>query len=983
MSESSRNADAMPPPSKRINVPPCQSFNELLIAANATQVERNGSEQWAPINSHASNGGIIGRSGSESHDHHDANHRANEYQARVQRDDDCHESNGQSKKMEMVTDAFKPNNKRKGPNSSSSITANHKRHVRNDAKGGRPSSHRKPVKEQTFTHSHQSSQPARSSAPPIPGLTYRSPHASSRHLPTTGGSASHSEPSHHPYSGPSHGQSGPSHGHPGTPEGHGMPHPSGVHLVPPGATHVHPGTPVQYLQPPASQPSAPVAYSMAPMQMQSYHPAPVVMQPSPAGYVVDHHSPHNYPAQMGPRPVTMWQPPTPHPPAGGHHMYPPPGMHAGVPPGGAAPNAHGGVAYAISPSARDGPGHPVAAATTHHHTQGGPSSKYATDDGGAFDEEEATNQANPRMGSDDRRGSSDSASGVSSTYDASRMVQWYRKDDDAPDLCPLYDQHGARIAEPTIQAWVEKGAKWDNEYQAFIFQKKNHFQVSITVTGLPSSESRPVYIQHSEPVMIDHSKETRQYENSVIPGEDHHAQSNSDDSHGRGNAYGKRVSQMATYSHKVCCYLDPAGGHVDARHVGFPRGREALLQMSHNRFPRTTICLYDTLYTVGCIRMYLGEGLCTKTPYTVAHMLPECLQSLTHFFAGFSSIVMPGVGSNVQRSPLMPGVCLSVQVSDIDWFAHLYAVKMESTRSAVRLQQGLSDRSKVDYDYEPLHRGQKPDEFKAVAGKLHFEEPTGNNARRYNRINPEQKYFALVVALVARVGQTYHKVASIMSDRVVVRSSHPKQFGPNPTIPRATADKQQAHHTPPSNPTPPPTVMAPAPTWTPGTVPNTLTYNGRVGVGVVNPAEALQVHGNLLLAGNILQLSDARVKENIVRQPSDAHHMARLREVQLCTFNYTDSIRKHPRATDDGSARSAPKRRREQLGVVAQELYKVIPEAVHVLDTPGGKPSSLPSQALAVDKDRLLFECIGALKHLDAQNRELHARLRRLEDEKN
>eukprot|EP00041_Stephanoeca_diplocostata_P029453 m.869122 g.869122 ORF g.869122 m.869122 type:complete len:65 (-) comp23563_c2_seq57:936-1130(-) len=43
----------------------------------------------------------------------------------------------------------------------------------------------------------------------------------------------------------------------------------------------------------------------------------------------------------------------------------------------------------------------------------------------------------------------------------------------------------------------------------------------------------------------------------------------------------------------------------------------------------------------------------------------------------------------------------------------------------------------------------------------------------------------------------------------------------------------------------------------------------------------------------------------------------------------------------------------------------------------------LPSQALAVDKDRLLFECIGALKHLDAQNRELHARLRRLEDEKN
>eukprot|EP00041_Stephanoeca_diplocostata_P029452 m.869007 g.869007 ORF g.869007 m.869007 type:complete len:508 (-) comp23563_c2_seq50:1203-2726(-) len=433
------------------------------------------------------------------------------------------------------------------------------------------------------------------------------------------------------------------------------------------------------------------------------------------------------------------------------------------------------------------------------------------------------------QGSDDRRGSSDSASGVSSTYDASRMVQWYRKDDDAPDLCPLYDQHGARIAEPTIQAWVEKGAKWDNEYQAFIFQKKNHFQVSITVTGLPSSESRPVYIQHSEPVMIDHSKETRQYENSVIPGEDHHAQSNSDDSHGRGNAYGKRVSQMATYSHKV---------------------------------------------------------------------------------------------------------------SDIDWFAHLYAVKMESTRSAVRLQQGLSDRSKVDYDYEPLHRGQKPDEFKAVAGKLHFEEPTGNNARRYNRINPEQKYFALVVALVARVGQTYHKVASIMSDRVVVRSSHPKQFGPNPTIPRATADKQQAHHTPPSNPTPPPTVMAPAPTWTPGTVPNTLTYNGRVGVGVVNPAEALQVHGNLLLAGNILQLSDARVKENIVRQPSDAHHMARLREVQLCTFNYTDSIRKHPRATDDGSARSAPKRRREQLGVVAQELYKVIPEAVHVLDTPGGKPSS-------------------------------------------
>lgn len=58
---------------------------------------------------------------------------------------------------------------------------------------------------------------------------------------------------------------------------------------------------------------------------------------------------------------------------------------------------------------------------------------------------------------------------------------------------------------------------------------------------------------------------------------------------------------------------------------------------------------------------------------------------------------------------------------------------------------------------------------KVTVGRLHFSETTSNNMRKKGKPNPDQRYFQLVVALMAHCGADKHMLAAQVSERIIVR----------------------------------------------------------------------------------------------------------------------------------------------------------------------------------------------------------------------
>jgi hypothetical protein len=81
--------------------------------------------------------------------------------------------------------------------------------------------------------------------------------------------------------------------------------------------------------------------------------------------------------------------------------------------------------------------------------------------------------------------------------------------------------------------------------------------------------------------------------------------------------------------------------------------------------------------------------------------------------------------------------------------------------------------------------------------------------------------------------------------------------------------------------------------------------NNRLGINIVSPAQALNVGGNILATGDITAFSDERLKTNIVKIENALEKLMQINGV------YYDK--------DD----------RRGTGVIAQEVEKVLPEAVH------------------------------------------------------
>ena len=58
---------------------------------------------------------------------------------------------------------------------------------------------------------------------------------------------------------------------------------------------------------------------------------------------------------------------------------------------------------------------------------------------------------------------------------------------------------------------------------------------------------------------------------------------------------------------------------------------------------------------------------------------------------------------------------------------------------------------------------------KVTVGRLHFSETTSNNMRKKGKPNPDQRFFNLVVALMAYTPNGQYMVAANVSDKIIVR----------------------------------------------------------------------------------------------------------------------------------------------------------------------------------------------------------------------
>lgn len=162
--------------------------------------------------------------------------------------------------------------------------------------------------------------------------------------------------------------------------------------------------------------------------------------------------------------------------------------------------------------------------------------------------------------------------------------------------------------------------------------------------------------------------------------------------------------------------------------------------------------------------------------------------------------------------------------------------------------------------------------------------------RKKGRPNPEQRYFQLVVGLHAHTFSGYYPVVSHASERIIVRASNPGQF---------EGDVDLC-------------------CWQRGIPQNSIFYQGKIGINTDMPDECLVVNGNMKLSGHIIQPSDERVKYNICELDAQ-DQLANINQIRIVKYKFQQKFAGNQELDSD----------RYQTGIIAQELQRILPEAVH------------------------------------------------------
>lgn len=193
---------------------------------------------------------------------------------------------------------------------------------------------------------------------------------------------------------------------------------------------------------------------------------------------------------------------------------------------------------------------------------------------------------------------------------------------------------------------------------------------------------------------------------------------------------------------------------------------------------------------------------------------------------------------------------------------NFYGVKSDIPSTQIKVEQSQADRSKKEF--VPLRldlnsKNQGPS-FQVTVGRLHFAETTSNNMRKKGKPNPAQKYFQLVIALEAvimnGVNKTCYDVARMASEKVIVRASNPGQF--------------ESDNEPP---------------WNRDMSSDTVFHMGRVAINTEQGSEALTVHGNIQVSGQVMQPSDSRIK-TVLKEVDPKEQLQNVNKLRIVQYKY-------------------------------------------------------------------------------------------------
>ena len=276
-------------------------------------------------------------------------------------------------------------------------------------------------------------------------------------------------------------------------------------------------------------------------------------------------------------------------------------------------------------------------------------------------------------------------------------------------------------------------------------------------------------------------------------------------------------------------------------------------------------------------------------------------------------------------------------------FLCVHGVKSENGSAAIPIEQAQVDRSKCVLQpvRVQLTEGTKS---KITLARLHFSETTANNMRKKGKPNPEQRYFNLVVSVVANLEGTNVTLSSVKSPDIIVRASNLGQF----------AEVDTEGH------------------WAKaqGGGSKAIVHMGNVGINTKSPHEALSVHGNVQVTGSVLQPSDGRLKNNF--RPLDSkRQLDNVRRLTLYDYDLKDSW----------TAVSGRKGEHiSEAGVIAQQVQAILPDAVRPTHTnvtlANGK---VVDNLLMVNKERIFMENVGAVQELCRMTENLENRIKEIE----
>jgi len=157
--------------------------------------------------------------------------------------------------------------------------------------------------------------------------------------------------------------------------------------------------------------------------------------------------------------------------------------------------------------------------------------------------------------------------------------------------------------------------------------------------------------------------------------------------------------------------------------------------------------------------------------------------------------------------------------------------------------------------------------------------------------------------------------------------------------------------------------------WQKGTVQDTIFHQGKVGINTDRPDESLVVYGNAKVTGSIMQPSDERAKTNIEEVDT---------RVQLKNVSNMRIVR-YQFKPDFAQQVGLKSTELESTGVLAQEVQRILPEAVKETGDIVLPNGDTIEKFLVVNKDRIFMENLGAVKELCKVTDNLETRIDELE----